>query len=221
MKLVAGLGIAIVAGVVIYSVVGKGLTNNSSVEKQGGDSSKTSNSKSSDTVNPSGSYSINELLTMNKPLKCTWKESASGDKDVTNLIYINGMKFYQDVTMADIGHSFTISDGDYLYIWSDFNDVASKIKNTGAKTNLKTDQGAAGQEQKKDFLCEKWTVDNSVFKPPQDKNFKDVTDEMNEGFKEMGESGGLEKAKQQMCDLCQNAPDQEAIDNCLKNAECN
>jgi hypothetical protein len=220
MKMIAGLGIAVVAGVVLYSVFGKGLIKNVSVDKQGGDSSKA-NAKTSDTVNPSGSYTINELLSMNTPLKCTWKESATGDKDVTNIIYINGKKFYQDVTMADIGHSFTISDGDYLYIWSDFNGVASKIKNTGAKTNIKPAQGAAGQEQKKDFICEKWTVDNSVFNPPQDKNFKDVTDEMNEGFKEMGENGGLEKAKQQMCDLCKNAPDQETIDNCLKNAECN
>jgi hypothetical protein len=179
--------------------------------------------QSSETVNPSGQYSINELLTMNKPLKCTWKESATGDSDITNIMYLNGKKFYQDVTMGEIGHSFTIFDGDWLYIWNDFNAMASKMKSTEVQTNFKPGQenaqANATMEQKKDFLCENWAVDNSIFNPPQDKNFKDVTSEMNQAFQESGQEG-LEKAKQQMCDLCQKAPDQDTKNECLKNAEC-
>jgi hypothetical protein len=199
---------------------------------QPGNQSATDNSEqnqaqvsnqSNETVNPSGQYSINELLTMNKPLKCTWKESATGDSDVTNIMYIDGKKFYQDVTMNDLGHSFTISDGDWLYIWNDFNDMASKMKYTEVQTNLKPGQEKApantAMEQKKDFLCENWTVDNSVFNPPQGKNFKDVTGELNQALQESGQEG-LEKAKQQMCELCQKAPDQETKDKCLENAQC-
>jgi hypothetical protein len=180
-------------------------------------------SQSNETVNPSGSYSINELFTMNRPLKCAWKENATGDNDVTNIMYLNGKKFYQDITMGDIGHSYTIYDGEYLYIWNSFNDMASKMKNTGTKTGLEQNQDKAkdsvGLEQKKDFVCENWSADNSLFIPPQNKNFKDVTTEMNQAVQEMG-NGGLEKAKQQMCDLCQGAPTQEIKDKCLLDAQC-
>jgi hypothetical protein len=33
-------------------------------------------------------------------------------------------------------------------------------------------------------------------------------------------NGGLENAKQQICDSCQNAPTQELKDACLENAQC-
>jgi len=181
------------------------------------------NNPNSGVENPSGEYSINDLLTMNKPMKCTWKENSSGNSDVTNVLYINGKNFYQDVSMGDIGHSFTLNNGDYLYIWSDFNDTASKIKYSEIKISPPPGQDKAqdttGLEQKRDFVCEKWTADNSIFSPPTDKNFKDITNEMNRGMENLN-NGVVENAKQQMCDLCQNAPDQETKDECLKNAQC-
>jgi hypothetical protein len=121
--------------------------------------------------------------------------------------------------MGDIGHAYTINDGEYLYIWNDFNGAASKIKNTGAKTDIKPGQETVGLDQKKDFVCESWSADASIFNPPQGKNFQDVTEEMNQAFQGMDE-GSLKKAKQQVCDSCQNAPTQELKDACLKNAQC-
>jgi hypothetical protein len=180
------------------------------------------NNQTNETVNPSGSYSINELFSMNRPMKCTWKESVA-EGDVTNIILIHGKQFYQDVTMGDIGHSFTIFNGEYLYIWNDFNDMASKMKNTGATTGIKPEQekakSNAGLDQKKDFVCEGWVADDSVFTPPSDKNFKDVTEEMNQAVQELN-NGGLEKAKQQMCDLCKKAPTQELRDKCSADSQC-
>jgi len=223
MKIALGLAVFVVIGAVLFGVYGKKLTNQPGAVNQVQNQNQVT-SQASETVNPSGEYTINELLTMNKPLKCAWKESATGDKDVTNIIYISGKKFYQDVTMSDIGHSFTISDGDYLYIWNDFNDMASKMKYSQIKTSPVPGQGktpgASGQEQKRDFICEKWSVDNSVFSPPNDKNFKDVTEEMTQAVQEIG-NGGLENSKQQLCDMCRNAPSQELIDKCLENAQCN
>ncbi len=218
-KIYIGLGILVLAGAVLAGVFWKKSDNQPANINQ---EQSQVNNQANETINPSGSYSINELFAMNKPMKCAWKESAAGDKDVTNIIYIDGKKFYQDVTMSDIGHAFTINNGEYLYIWNDFNDMASKIKNTGAETEtgIKPTQGTAEQDQKKDFICENWTADNSVFIPPQDKTFKDVTAEMQQAVQGINE-GGLEKAKQQICDSCQNAPTQELKDACLKNAECN
>jgi hypothetical protein len=216
-----GLGAVVVAGAVLGSVFLKKTDNQSvgtSNTKQEQNQVQVDNPVK-ETINPSGTYSVNELFSMNKPLKCSWKESATVDKDVTNIMYISGKKFYQDVTMGDLGHAFTVSDGDYLYIWNDFSGVASKMKITETETGIKSGKGTVGMDQKKDFICENWSVDNSVFSLPQGKNFKDVTEEMNQAFQGMDE-GNLDKIKQQACDACQNAPTQELKTQCLENAEC-
>lgn len=182
------------------------------------------NNQNNEIENPSGSYSINELFAKNKSMKCTWKESATGDSEVSNVLYISGKKFYQDVTMGDVGHAFTISDGEYLYIWNDFTNVASKMKITETPTNnTNPEQGktqnSAGLEQKRNFICENWSADNSLFNPPADKNFKDVTEEMNQvvdGLKENSTD-----YKQKACDLCRQAPAGEVRENCLTSAGCN
>ena len=213
-----GLAVLLLVSAVLITGCGKKDNNQPASDKQ---NQEQANNQADDTLNPSGEYTINELLTMNKPLKCSWKESATGDGDVTNIMYLNGKKFYQDVTMGDIGHAYTISDGEYLYIWNDFTNVASKMKITDTKTNseqAKT-QGSAGLEQKRDFVCEKWSADNSIFTPPQGKDFKDVTDEMNQVVNELQQNSG--KANQQMCDLCQSAPTPEVKEQCLTNAKCN
>lgn len=178
---------------------------------------KTQNTTQQDTtVDPSGEYSINELFTLNKPLKCTWKENLTGEKELTNILYINDKKFYQDVTMGDLGHSFALSNGEYLYIWNDFNDAASKMQIP--KTEEKATTTSTVTEQKKDFVCERWTVDSSLFNPPQNKNFKDVTEEaqgLEDDLKDNAAS-----YKQQICDLCNQSPTQEIKNQCLENAEC-
>jgi hypothetical protein len=208
--LIGATAVIVAAGLIYYSV-SKGKQN------QGKE-----NNQAVGVENPSGEYSINELLTINKPLKCTWKESTTGDKDVTNIIYISGKKFYQDVTMSDIGHSFTISDGDYLYIWNDFNEMASKMKNSEIKTSAVPGQEktkeTTGQEQKRNFVCEKWTVDASIFIPPTNKNFKDITEEMNQAVQNLQQNS--DEYKKQACDSCRNAPTQELIDSCLENMQC-
>ncbi|HRY63004.1 MAG TPA: hypothetical protein P5267_00120 [Patescibacteria group bacterium] len=197
------------------------LTKNDKDQEQ---NQNQNNNQTEDTVNPTGEYTINELLTMNKPLKCTWKESVTGDSDVTNLIYIDGKKFYQDVTMGDLGHAYTISDGEYLYIWNDFTDAASKMnlkeleENSQPTQNQAPAQGSASLEQKRDFVCEKWNVDDSIFTPPGDKNFKDVTEEMGQAVQDLQENA--DQSKKQICDMCAKAPTEELRSTCLENAQC-
>ena len=187
------------------------------------DQNQTTN-ETVDSVNPSGEYTINELLAMNKPIKCVWKESLTEGGEVTNIIYINGQKFYQDVTMSDIGHAYTISDGEYLYSWNDFTDVNSKMNIKEMQKNSPSDAASAPpdnantMEQARNFVCEKWSVDNSVFVPPADKEFKDITEEMGQAVQNL--QNNSEQTKNQACGFCQKAPTQELIDECLKNAQC-
>lgn len=175
-----------------------------------------------DLSDVSGSYSINQLMTMNKPMKCTWKD-ATADSEVTNVLYIQGKKFRQDVTMGDLGKAFTVSDGEYVYIWNDFTGAATKFK-IDEISNDKSDQQAAndnsaGLEQPRNFSCAAWTVDNSVFSIPTDKTFKDATEDLKQAV-EQSSITDVDKAKQQLCDLCNSAPEGEARQQCLTNAQC-
>jgi hypothetical protein len=212
--------VLLVATTVLISGCGKKTANQpAAVNNQIDNQQNANQDQANGTVSPSGQYSINELFAMNKPIKCTWKESATGKSDVTNIIYLNDKKFYQDVTMGDIGHSFTIFDKEYLYIWNDFNDVASKMKETNATTGNQPNKNSAGMEQKKDFICENWVADNSFFIPPQNKNFKDVTEEMTQAVQEMN-GEGAKNTTQMICDACKNAPTPELKAKCLGDTKC-
>jgi hypothetical protein len=218
------LVVLLLATVVLISGCGKKTGNppvaeNNSVNNQSQEQNQAQvNNQATETVNPSGSYSINELFAINKPMKCSWKDSVAKG-DVTNIIYINGKKFYQDVTMGDIGHSFSIFDGEYLYIWNDFNSAASKMKNTQTETGNETKKDSAGLDQKKDFVCESWVADDSIFTPPSDKTFKDVTEEMGQAVQSLN-NGGSEKINNQICDACKNAPTPELKAKCLGGTKC-
>jgi len=173
-----------------------------------------------DVTDPSGNYTINELLGMNRPMKCKWRESLTQGGEVTNIIYLNGKKFYQDVTMGDMGHAYTVSDGEYIYAWSDFGNMASKMKISELETAAKPEQTetSATMDQKRDFTCENWKADNSVFNPPQGKEFQDVTGEINEAVDDLQQNS--EQYQQQACDMCKNAPTAELRDQCLENMQC-
>jgi hypothetical protein len=220
MKILLGVGALVIIVAGAFGIFGKKLIKHPS------DSQKQNqiNNEGKINNNLNGQYSINELITMNKPMKCSWKEKTTEDKTVTNIIYISGKKMYEDVTMGDLGHSFVVSDGSYVYIWNDFNKSATKIKMADIETDFKQNKSdnevKIALTQKKDFVCEKWIIDNSVFVPPKDKEFKDMTDQMNKAFQGSAEEN-LNSAKQKMCDLCKKAPTQEMIDKCLKNAQCN
>lgn len=226
--LIGGLAVAAAAaGVYLVSLGGKSQLVNLPLPPQGAGQEQTQNrnngqNQSTPAVNPSGEYTIAELLSMNQPMKCTWKQSLEEGAEVTNIIYINGKNFYQDVTMGDVGHAFTISDGDYLYIWNDFTNVASKMKYSEMEAASQPDQAkqneAVSTNQKHDFLCDKWAPDNSKFIPPSDKQFEDVTEEMTQAVGDLQQNS--EKYKQQACDMCRKAPSPELVGECLKNMQC-
>jgi len=218
---------ALIGGCGKKAEINKPAADNALVQNSGtpdeGQAPDPANDQADETITPSGEYTINELLSMNKPLKCKWLESITNGGEVTNIIYLDNKKFYQDVTMGDIGHAYTISDGEYMYIWNDFTNKASKInikeaekKSAAEKTPA---ENTADLEQRRDFACESWVADSAVFNPPADKNFDDITDEMTQALGDLQDNS--DTYKQQACDMCLKAPTQELVDQCLANAECN
>ena len=167
---------------------------------------------------PRGEYSINDLLTMNKPMKCKWQESLTEGGEVTNEIYIDGRKFYQAVKMDEIGNFYSLSDGEYIYFWNDYSAVASKMKidelESKAEPKGETESQNVDLDKRLDFVCERWTLDKSVFDLPAGKDFKDVTQEIGEMMEE------LQINTDEICDMCLSAPTAELQAECLRNAGC-
>jgi len=212
-KILLGVLVVVVVGVGIYLAVSMG-------KNQEGEQS-LNNIDNGQAVGSGGAYSINELLSKNKPMKCSWSEKSTSEREVTNVLYINGKKFYQDVTMGDMGHAYTISDGEYLYIWNDFSNVATKMKFSEMTTTgtPKQTQSNAGLDQERNFVCENWKVDSSLFNLPQGKNFKDVSEEMGQAMENFQQNS--EEYGQQACDACRNAPSQDLVNQCLQSMQCN
>ncbi|HPI67565.1 MAG TPA: hypothetical protein PKZ16_03460, partial [bacterium] len=165
----------------------------------------------------------NQLLMMKKPLKCTWNEEETGAGKVSNVMYINGEKFYQDVTVGEMGHSYALNDGEYIYTWNDFNSQATKVsiklaeKSSTVMTNRENSDGY-GLEQRRTFTCEEWSVDNNIFVLPLDKDFKDMNEQVEQTVNKMEQEADAYK---QVCDMCTRASTKQLRDDCAKKFGCN
>lgn len=186
--------------------------------------------------------SIKNLLTQNKAMKCTIEmtgDADNGQGEITGITYVANNKMRSDMEIkieaedgSEIIQAHTISDGDWIYTWaSDTKMPATKMKISelgdlsANQANLA--EGLKNLEEEHDYHCSRWfPVDKSKFVPPSDIKFEDMT-EMMKGFGDVMknmDTGEMEKevedAKQQLCQMCQMAPDEETKAECLKSAGC-
>ncbi len=187
-------------------------------ENQAGNNNQVQVNQEEGVVIPSGEHTINELIDRKRPMKCSWSEQATNGSEVSNVIYINGEKFYQDVTVGDLGHSYAVSDGQYVYTWNSFTSTAVKINLKEVRNiseqggTLKTNNDVLGRTH--NFVCEKWSGDNSIFVPPTDKDFKDMNQQMEQAEQNIDNY-------EQACELCKRASTKELREQCAKNFGCN
>jgi hypothetical protein len=136
-----------------------------------------------ETENSSAIGSLNDLLALNKPQKCTWEQTI-GDKTISATIYINGKSFKQELPMGEAGTFYGMSDGTSFYSWSDKTPNGVKMNMSEAnKTaeDLKKDNPTLGESavdlnKNYNFKCVNWTVDASKFVVPTDISFVDLAD---------------------------------------------
>jgi hypothetical protein len=177
------------------------------------------------------SGSLKDLINGGKTLKCTWQSSQDDSGQISGTIYIKGKKFKQDITFKnpetdeDSGVEIdfhSVSDGEWVYSWT------SNTPGKGTKMNLS--QFETQQEQsdsnttmvdmtkENNYTCLPWSISDSEFVPPADVEFKDITQEM-QGLQENA-AADLEKAKETVCNMCDQAPDEETRMQCRQNAGC-
>ncbi len=138
-----------------------------------------------------GKYSFKSLLSQNKNISCTYKFVDQENKlETTGKTYISGKKMYQELSTVYLSQenktikSFMISDGDYVYTWSEDKKTSGmKIKIEEQKVEaekVKTDVAGAREsmDREYDLDCSPWKVDENVFVLPEGVIFNDLSEMM-------------------------------------------
>lgn len=140
---------------------------------------------------------IYDLIKLGKNVKCTF-EVTTEDGSTKGETYVSGKRSRSDITIeTERGiemQSTTVTDGEWLYMWSSESNQGTKMSMTDIETeteeaglNQNEEETFNDQAQKFDYKCKKWIPDNSKFEIPGNIEFSDLT-EMMKGFIEMGEN---------------------------------
>jgi len=238
------LGILLVALVMLIGtgyIFGRNLKSGGlgQLSQMGSLKNSTTDTTSEDTIRTS----IKNLMSKNKPVKCTIKvedKDKDGEGKWTGVTYVANNKMRSDVSMETEDEEsedkkiemHTISDGDWVYTWTSNAKMPGMKMKISELENLSADQGNLAEglknlEEEHDYHCSRWfPVDKSKFIPPSGIEFKDMT-EMMKGFGdamqniEMDEiEKDAENAKQQLCKMCEMVPDEKTRAKCRKDAGC-
>ena len=175
----------VVAAVVILFILGAGgiflFSKNSSPVSQTQNQQQTQE-KASNPKNPVNT--LVNLLTSGQSVMCTFEYSGESKNTSSGTVYIaNGnMKGEFDVTDKDgkKSHMQMIRNGDSNYIWGD--EVDGGIKMTLATKDLESDTSTNQyfdfNNNNVNYDCSAWSADNSVFTPPTDIKFTDLSSMM-------------------------------------------
>lgn len=168
----------------------------------------------------SGAKSLKELIAANTPQKCTFSYSDENGK-TEGTTYVSGGKVRSDATNTIEGKttvSHIISDNLTSYIWTEGEKTGIKMtveaqEEMEADTTESTDTDAqADLDQKTDYSCTTWIPDNSLFTPPTNVTFTDLSQTANPPA--AGETGDSQ------CSYCATLTGEDK-DACLSAFSCN
>jgi len=183
--------------------------------------------------------SLFDLFNRGSNLNCTFS-GTQAEQDISGTIYISGKKmrgtFEIEMPQATITSNM-VSDGEYMYSWSDLLPQGFKMKlsEVEAQANAEVTDPKLSKEalenmkkfqQNFDYECDKWAVDSSMFNVPGNVTFTDYSLLMPTGGNNVdigadaGE-GDSSDSGANMCGTCNIIPDPDAKSACLTNFKCN
>lgn len=121
--------------------------------------------------------SLATLIARGGNYKCAFKQDTEVGSSV-GTVYISGNEMRGDfsslVTAANMTvESHMISDGEYMYTWSDVMPTGMKVKIDATATAPSSSQGFDAN-QELDYKCDLWTRDGTVFKLPEGTTFTEI-----------------------------------------------
>lgn len=135
-----------------------------------------------------GKDSLNALLRLGKSIQCTFSFSADGLRGEGTAFYDNGLaridSLYTDESEGDTSSYLVIdSNNEVMYSWFTQAGETQGVKLSTKATSEQTVPSVAENkpetvtpETPVQYDCKPWAVDGSVFVPPTDVEFMDMTD---------------------------------------------
>lgn len=128
--------------------------------------------------------SLNDLLSRNQDLMCVYSDSQDDGTTSSGTVYLSRGRmsgtFSTNSPGEDPVKGHVISDGQSQYTWEEGSDEGLKFDlSQTASENGDTEEADGDQAANIDrdtdyqFQCEEWPVDESVFTPPANVEFKD------------------------------------------------
>jgi len=172
----------------------------------------TQTNESTQGQNVKGSFL--DIIKLGKSVKCTYTTTNESGTN-SGQTYVSGSKSRTDFTLTTkdgtTTDSYSISDGEWVYIWTSTEEQGSKMKiadiqkraasSSVPSTTSSTDENDLTQPV--DYKCSPWVPDNSKFTPPSNITFTDLTETL-----------------KSMCGTCNLAGSAENIAKCKKNLGC-
>jgi hypothetical protein len=211
--------IAIIVIFVILIAIGAYLKfGSASTSKKGSVISEKPKTTQENTI----SGTLKSLLSGGKTETCT---ITYPDNEGSGTIYVDGKKFSGEFTIKGTtgeeikGH--TVSDGTYVYFWSDNNDKGMKMK-IDVATSQQTEtqqQGNVNLNQKVSYKCTPGVADKSKFTIPSNIQFMDLTNLIKpSGAPAVTGETNQPQVGNSPCDSIANAEAKAACENAIKNA---
>lgn len=174
---------------------------------------------------PAGMKSLKELITSGVSQKCTFSVTGeSGVSEGTN--YVSGGNVRGDFTNTYQGKetvSHMISDGKTSYVWTEGEktgykmSVSEETKESQDGTTDDTMGNEANLDQKMDYNCSSWVPDNSLFSPPSDVTFTDLSEMMMQ--ETSSESPSMMEDTSSQCSYCDSLSG-DSKTQCLSALNC-
>jgi len=147
------------------------------------------NTNSETTAQNTDVRSIAQIMEGGDSMKCTFSQNDQYAVQSWTM-YVDGQKVRGDYTATGTDVNATpwnghiLSDGEWHYNWGTYQgqNVATKVKLSSIETDVNVNSNTNVQtydyDQSTNMDCDDWRVDNSLFVPPSDVSFTDLSAQM-------------------------------------------
>ena len=180
----------------------------------------------------SGIMSLKDIMALGKSMKCTFEYTHADTGKTAGTSYVSGKNVRTDFTITDTENKTTqggmIMVDSTMYTWTDQDKKGMKMTITedmekSVQEEIKDtewNQEYMSPDEDLDYNCTGWNEDHSIFAPPADIEFMDLSEQM-KVFEDLQKSMGSEgtTSPEASCAVCDSMP-AEAAAACRSSLNC-
>jgi len=209
-----GLSVAIIVGILLVAGAGAYIVLNRPSDTTAPGTSASASPAPTSALQP---QSLRDLLALGRDQTCTFND-ASGN---SGSVYMGGAKVRGDFTTmvnSQPQASHMLVDGQTVYVWMDGQAQGFKVSfDAVADLGSSTSNQSVDLDQKVDYQCSDWAVDDSKFSLPSGVIFSDTSAMMAPALTGVPQVTGTSEDRCAACDALTGAPQAQ----CLQALGCN